>query len=194
MRYLKLVTALGAVMVVIGAAVSFAQGDAVELKVGDKAPDFTLPGTDGKSHKLSDYKGKAVVIAWYPAAFTGGCTIECKSFRDAADAIKAYDVAYFMASTDTPEKNAEFAKMEQANFPLLSDPEKKVAAAYGVLSPRGTATRWTFYIGPDGTIQYIDKAVNQQIQELSNGTCKTNCGPGPKLAAKLAELSVRKVK
>lgn len=169
-----------------------AQQAPVELKVGDKAPEFSLPGTDGKTHKLSDYKGKQVVVAWYPAAFTGGCTIECKSFRDSGETIKQYDLAYFMASTDTPEKNAEFAKMEQANFPLLSDPQKTVAQAYGVLSPRGTATRWTFYIGPDGNIQFIDKTVNAQIAELSNGACSKDCGPGPKLAAKLAELKVKK--
>lgn len=172
-----------------------AQAPAVELKVGDTAPEFSLPGTDGKTHKLSDYRGKAVVLAWYPAAFTGGCTIECKSFRDAGAAIQAFDVAYFMASVDTPERNLEFAKMEQANFPMLSDPEKRVAAAYGVLGPAGTApraARWTFYIGPDGKILFIDKTVNAQIQELSNNSCTTNCGPGPKLAAKLAELNVKK--
>jgi peroxiredoxin Q/BCP len=170
---------------------------AVELKVGDKAPDFTLPGTDGKTHTLSAYRGKEVVLGWYPAAFTSGCTVECRSFRDAGEVIKNFDVAYFMASVDAPEKNADFAKQEQANFPMLSDPDKKVAAAYGVLGPSGTAaraTRWTFYIAPDGTIQYIDKTVNQQIAELSNGSCTTDCGPGPKLAAKLAELKVKKLK
>ena len=165
---------------------------AIELKVGDKAPDFTLPGTDGKTHRLADYKRKAVVVAWYPAALTSGCTIECRSFRDSQTVIQSYDVAYFMASVDTPEKNLEFAKMEQANFPLLSDTDKKVATAYGVLSPRGTANRWTFYIGPDGNIQFIDKTVGAQIQELNSGTCTTNCGPGPKLAAKLGELNVKK--
>ena len=171
------------------------QTPVVDLKVGDKAPEFSLPGTDGKTHKLSDYRGKSVVLAWYPAAFTNGCTQECRSFRDAGVVIKSYDVAYFMASTDTPEKNADFAKQEEANFPMLSDPDKKVAAAYGVLGPAGTAaraTRWTFYIAPDGTIQFIDKTVNQQIQELTSGSCTTDCGPGPKLAAKLAELKVKK--
>jgi peroxiredoxin Q/BCP len=166
----------------------------VELKAGDKAPDFTLPGTDGKTHKLSEYKGKEVVLAWYPAALTQGCTIECRSFRDSQTVIKSYDVAYFMASVDTPDKNQQFAKMEEANFPLLSDPDKKVATAYGVLNSRGTANRWTFYIAPDGTIQHIDKAINQQIQELSNGSCTTDCGPGPKLAAKLSELKVKKLR
>lgn len=158
---------------------SLAGQNAMELKVGDKAPDFTLPGTDGKTHKLSDYRGKEVVLAWYPAAFTGGCTAECKSFRDSGQTIKSFDLAYFMASVDTPEKNQEFAKQEEANFPMLSDPEKKVATAYGVLSPRGTANRWTFYIAPDGTIQYIDKMV------------KTDTA-GQDLAAKLAELKVKK--
>ena len=181
-------------MALTGQAVAAQAPAMVELKVGDKAPDFALPGTDGKTHTLSQYKGKAVVVAWYPAAFTGGCTAECKSFRDAGAAIKAFDVAYFMASVDTPEKNAEFAKQEEANFPMLSDPDRKVATAYGVLNARGTANRWTFYIGPDGVIQYIDKTVNQQLQELTGGSCTANCGPGPRLAAKLAELNVKKAK
>lgn len=181
-------------MALTGQAVAAQAPAMVELKVGDKAPDFALPGTDGKTHTLSQYKGKSVVVAWYPAAFTGGCTAECKSFRDAGAAIKAFDVAYFMASVDTPEKNAEFAKQEEANFPMLSDPDRKVATAYGVLNARGTANRWTFYIGPDGVIQYIDKTVNQQLQELTGGSCTANCGPGPRLAAKLAELNVKKAK
>jgi thioredoxin-dependent peroxiredoxin len=151
----------------------------VELKVGDVAPAFSLPGTDGKTHRLSDYKGREVIVAWYPAAGTPGCTAECKSFHANGAAIKAYDVAYFMASVDTPEKNLEFAKVTEADFPLLSDPAKTVAAAYGVLGPRGNATRWTFYIGPDGKIQHIDKAVN-------------TARAGEDVLAKLAELKVRK--
>jgi peroxiredoxin Q/BCP len=132
----------------------------VELKVGDVAPDFALPGTDGKVHKLSDYRGKTVVVAWYPKASTAGCTIECKSLRDSQAAIGQYDVVYFMASVDTPEDNLTFARNNEANFPLLSDPQKSTAQAYGVLSPRGMANRWTFYIGPDGRITHIDRQVN----------------------------------
>jgi peroxiredoxin Q/BCP len=151
---------------------------AVTLNVGDKAPDFTLPGTDGKTYKLSDLKGKTVVIAWYPAAFTGGCTAECRQFRDSGETIKKFDVAYFMASVDTPEKNKAFAEQEQANFPMLSDPDRTVATAYGVVSsPTGVAKRWTFYIGTDGKILFIDKTVK-------TGTA------GADLAAKLAELHV----
>ena len=82
-----------------------------------QAPDFSLPGTDGKTHKLSDYKGKTVVVAWYPAAFTGGCTAECKSFRDSGEAIKKFDVAYFMASVDTPEKNTRVRRTGAGGLP-----------------------------------------------------------------------------
>src|SRR5215203_6814012 len=79
-----------------------AQTPAPELKVGDQAPDFSLPASDGKTYKLSDFKGKkAVVVAWFPKAFTQGCTIECKSLAENGDKIRMYDVAYFMASTDT---------------------------------------------------------------------------------------------
>ena len=134
-----------------------------ELKVGDVAPDFTLMGTDGTTHRLSDYRGKqAVVVAWFPKAFTQGCTIECKSLAQNSARIRTFDVAYFMASVDPLEGaqgNQAFAESEEADFPLLSDPTKEVAARYGVLGDRGVAQRWTFYIDKDGRIADIDKAV-----------------------------------
>lgn len=154
----------------------------VDLKVGDQAPNFSLPGTDGKTHTLASYRGQSVVLAWYPKAFTGGCTAECKAFTSSGATIKAYDVAYFMASVDDAETNKKFAEQEQANFPMLSDPDRKVATAYGVLAtPTGVARRWTFYIGPDGKIQYIEKMVSVNTA-------------GADLAAKLGELGVKKVK
>jgi peroxiredoxin Q/BCP len=155
-----------------------AQG-AAELKVGDMAPDFTLPGTDGKTHKLSEYRGKqAVVVAWFPRAFTQGCTIECKSLAENGDRIKKFDVTYFMASVDPLEENIKFAQAtsvtlgeganarvvdkKEADFPMLSDPGKQVATAYGVLNPRGTANRWTFYIDKTGRVAAIDKMVRPE--------------------------------
>ena len=199
---MKSLTVLGLTSVILaGAATVFAQGAApaaapstpmVELKVGDKAPNFKLQGTDGKTHNLADYAGKqAVVLAWFPAAFTSGCTVECKSLAEHGDLIKKYQVQYFMASVDPIEKNTEFAKAtkvtlgtrevekKEADFPLLSDPTKEVATAYGVLGARGTANRWTFYIGKDGRILAIDKMVKPDTSAED-------------MAAKLGELNVSK--
>jgi len=159
------------------AAVPSAAGD---LKVGDQAPDFTLQASDGKTYKLSDFKGKqAVVIAWFPKAYTQGCTIECKSLAEKGDLIKKFNTTYFMASVDSLEDNKGFAEKEKADFPLLSDPTKTTAEAYGVLNPRGMANRWTFYIGTDGKILAIDK-------EIKPATSAED------MAAKLGELGVAK--
>src|SRR5436190_850481 len=136
---------------------------AADLGVGDKAPDFKLVASDGKTYHLSSYKGKkAVVLAWFPKAFTQGCTVECKSLAANGDKIRKFDVAYFMASVDPVEGdkgNKAFAKSEHADFPLLGDETKATANAYGVLGTRGVANRWTFYIDKDGKIAAIDKAV-----------------------------------
>jgi len=155
---------------------------AAELQVGDQAPDFKLEATDGKTYKLSDFKGKqAVVLAWFPKAFTQGCTIECKSLAEHGDLIKKYDVKYFMASVDPLEGekgNKAFAKEHNADFPLLSDPTKATAEAYGVLNQQmGFANRWTFYIGKDGRIMAIDKMVKPATSAED-------------MAAKLGELKV----
>ena len=153
--------ALFAMGLVAALAVGVQAQTAAELKVGDTAPDFSLQASDGKTYKLSDFKGKkAVVVAWFPKAFTQGCTIECKSLAANGEKIRKYDVSYFMASVDPIEENTKFAQSEKADFPLLSDPSKEVATKYGVLSQRGFANRWTFYIDKDGKIAHIDKAVN----------------------------------
>jgi thioredoxin-dependent peroxiredoxin len=146
----------------LAAAIS-AQAPAVMLKVGDPAPDFTLQASDGKTYSLADYRGKkAVVLAWFPKAFTAGCTTECKSLAANGDRIRKYDVAYFMASVDPIDENTKFAQAQKADFPLLSDADKVVATRYGVLSQRGMANRWTFYIDKNGRIAYIDRAVNPE--------------------------------
>jgi peroxiredoxin Q/BCP len=133
---------------------------AAELKVGDTAPDFTLQASDGKTYKLSDFRGKqAVVIAWFPKAFTQGCTIECKSLAENGEKIRKFDVTYFMASVDPLDQNVGFAKENKADFPLLSDPTKATATAYGVLNERGMSNRWTFYIDKSGKIAAIEKTV-----------------------------------
>jgi len=168
-------------LLTVGLAAALAVGltaQTAELKVGDMAPDFTLGASDGKTYKLSDFKGKkAVVVAWFPKAFTQGCTIECKSLAENGEKIRMYDVSYFMASVDSVEENTKFAKAtsvtlqgrgggpstvvdkKEADFPLLGDPTKEVATKYGVLMPNGFANRWTFYIDKTGRISYIEKTV-----------------------------------
>ena len=137
---------------------------AADLKVGDMAPDFTLQASDGKTYKLSDYRDKqAVVLAWFPKAYTKGCTIECKSLAQNGKLIQAYDVTYFMASVDPLEDSKGFAKETAADFPLLSDPTKATAEAYEVLVPvLGFAKRHTFYIGKDGRILKIDSDIKPE--------------------------------
>lgn len=162
------------------AAVHAQEAGGVMLKPGDPAPAFSLVGSDGKTYSLSQLKGKPVVIAWFPKAFTTGCTIECKSMREAGDQIRQYDVKYFAASVDDPETNKKFAESLELDFPILSDPEKNVAKAYGVVTPeRQVAQRWTFYIGPDGKILAVDR--NIQVKTAAQD-----------ISAKLGELGVKK--
>ena len=147
------------------------------LKVGDEAPNFEMKGSDGKTYKLSDFKGKKpVVIAWYPKAFTGGCTKECKALAEQGDEIRKFDVAYFTASVDEPEKNKEFAESLKLDYPILSDPSKETAKAFGVLNERGMANRWTYYIDKNGKIAEVDQKVNTDNH-------------GKDIAAKLKELN-----
>jgi peroxiredoxin Q/BCP len=114
--------ALIVTMVVMIAGI-FSQPARAELKAGDAAPDFEVKGSDGKTYKLSDFKGKqALVIAWFPKAFTGGCTKECKSFRASGQKLREFEVAYFTASCDDVKTNAEFAKSLELDYPILSDP------------------------------------------------------------------------
>ena len=152
---------------------------AAELKVGDDAPDFTLKGTDGKEYKLSDFKGKqAVVVAWFPKADTPGCTLECKSMKEHGQLLKAYDVAYFTASVDPVDANVAFSKKLGLDYPILSDPDKKAARAFGVVDDkRQLPQRWTFYIGKDGKLLHIDK----EVKAASHGE---------DVVAKLKELKI----
>jgi thioredoxin-dependent peroxiredoxin len=170
--------AAGVALSVAAGLTGLGQPSSVELKVGDAAPAFNLPGSDGKSYRLADYKGKStVVLAWFPKAFTGGWTAECKSLRESGEAIRKFNVAYFAVSVDDAETNRKFAEHVEADYPILADASKEVANAYGVLGRMGVASRWTFYIGPDGKILHIDKAV------------KTSTA-GQDVASRLEELGV----
>jgi peroxiredoxin Q/BCP len=159
---MRLLALLGTGLALTGTVLGGAQrAAAAELKPGDKAPDFTLSASDGKTYKLSDFQGKRVVVlAWFPKAFTPGCTLECKSFGAKESPLKDLDAACFTASVDSPETNKKFAASLGVDFPILGDPSKTAARAYGVVDDQqSVARRWTFYIGTDGRILAIDKKV-----------------------------------
>ncbi len=150
------------------------------LEIGDPAPDFELKASDGKTYSLSDFKGKqAFVIAWFPKAYTSGCTIECKSLAENGALIKVFDVTYFMASVDPLEDNIGFAKQQKADFPLLSDRSKRVAEAYGVLADAGYAKRHTIYVNKEGIVAMVDRHIRPKTSAED-------------MAANLATLGVAK--
>lgn len=152
-----------------------------EVTVGDVAPSFSLVGSDGKTYTNEDFNGqKIIVIAWFPKAFTGGCTKECKSLRESGELLRGYQVAYFTASVDPAEKNAEFAKSLELDYPILSDPSKTFAMQLGCLNGRGMSNRWTYYIGKDNKILFVDKKVK------ADGHAKA-------IVKKLDELGVEKI-
>ena len=168
-------TVFNRLLVLLGLMLSTTLG---ALEVGDQAPPFSLQATDGKTYSLEQFHNKqAIVIAWYPKAFTSGCTIECKSLAQKGHLLKRLDVTYFMASVDALEDNQALAEENEADFPLLSDPSKKVAEAYDVLAFYGVPKRHTIYIGKDGKILYIDRNINAATSAED-------------MAAKLEELGI----
>ena len=131
------------------------------LEVGAPAPDWSLPGSDGNQHTLSELlKEGPVVLAWFPKADTPGCTRECQSITANGDKIRQFKVSYFMASIDPIADNIAFAQKYGADFPILSDETKEVANAYQVMGTFGFTRRETFYIGTDGLVLEVDRKVN----------------------------------
>src|SRR4051794_8587479 len=101
------------------------------LAPGDAAPDFTLPDADGKKVSLADYRGRKVIVYFYPAASTPGCTKEACDFRDNLDELNDAGLDVVGVSPDKPEKLAKFRDNEKLTFALLSDPDRTVLAAWG---------------------------------------------------------------
>jgi peroxiredoxin Q/BCP len=128
------------------------------MRIGDKAPDFYLEDDTGVSRRLTDFLADGpVVLYFYPAAMTPGCTKESCHFRDMAADFKAAGAQRIGISADKVDKQREFSTKHDFDFPLLSDPDKSVAKAYGVR--RGPSIipnkRATFVIGTDGTVKEI---------------------------------------
>jgi thioredoxin-dependent peroxiredoxin len=122
---------------------------------GTQAPALKLQDQAGKWHTLEQYKGKWVVLYFYPKDFTGGCTTQACELRDNIFAFKKADAVILGVSVDDVASHEKFAKEHSLPFDILADPDKKVSKAYGVLTTYGTAelaSRQTFLIGPDGKI------------------------------------------
>lgn len=142
--------------------------ETTRLAPGDRAPSFTLPDADGNKVSLADYKGRRVVVYFYPAASTPGCTKQACDFRDSLAELNEAGLDVIGISPDKPEKLAKFRDAEKLTFPLLSDPERKVLAAYGAYGEKQmygkTVTgviRSTFVVDDKGKIavaQYNVKA------------------------------------
>jgi len=136
------------------------------LTPGDQAPDFTLPDADGNLVSLSSYRGQQVIVYFYPAAMTPGCTKEACDFRDRQPDLAGADTAVLGISPDKPEKLAKFRDKEKLTFPLLSDPDHAVEEAYGAYGEKMMygkksvgVIRSTFVINPDGTVAQAQYAV-----------------------------------
>jgi len=109
---------------------------AVRLAPGDQAPDFTLPDSTGSPVALADYRGRKVVLYFYPAAMTPGCTAEACDFRDNLNSLVSAGYQVIGVSKDAPAENAKFAEQEALNFPLLSDPTLEVHRAYSAFGEK----------------------------------------------------------
>jgi peroxiredoxin Q/BCP len=132
------------------------------LKTGDKAPDFALPSSNGSKVSLSNFKGKKVVLYFYPKDDTPGCTKEACSFRDDLNAFKRKGAVVLGVSVDGIESHQKFTEKYSLPFPLLSDVDKRVVGAYGVWKQKSLygrefmgIERTTFLIDEKGYIQHI---------------------------------------
>jgi peroxiredoxin Q/BCP len=105
-----------------------------KLNVGDPAPEFELPGTDDKIYRLSDYRGRKVILAFYPGDFTAVCTKQFCSYRDQGDKLDSLGAEVLGISPQSVESHERFVEEKRLSVPLLADEDKAVARAYGVLA------------------------------------------------------------
>ena len=140
------------------------------VSVGEAAPDFTLMAHDRAMVNLSDYSGKRVVLAFYPAAFTGVCTTELCTFTDSMSSLEGANTAILGISADNVFANGEFAAANGIGFPLLCDVQRTAIEAYGLAihdfgAPGFTASqRAVFVVEPDGSLGYAWVAENPGLE------------------------------
>ena len=129
------------------------------LKVGERAPDFTLPGTDDQEYSLAQYRGRPVVLVFYPGDDTPVCTKQLNSYNDDIDQFAELDAQVLGISAQDVASHEEFSDKYGFSFPLLADVDKKVAGLYGTLGPIGFPRRSVFIVDGEGIIRYAHRAI-----------------------------------
>jgi peroxiredoxin Q/BCP len=124
------------------------------IAVGERAPDFELTGTGGRTYRLSDYAGRWLIMAFYPGDFTPVCTRQFCSYRDGADQLDRLDAAVVGISPQSVSSHERFATEHELTVPLLADPDREVIRAYGVLGPAGLVRRSIFIVDPEGVVRH----------------------------------------
>lgn len=124
-----------------------------KLKVGDPAPEFELPGTGGKTYRLADYRGRKLVLAFYPGDFTAVCTKQFCSYRDQGERLDGLGAAVLGISPQSVASHERFSEEKRLNVPLLADEDKAVARAYGVLAGP-VVRRAIFIVDEEGIVRH----------------------------------------
>jgi peroxiredoxin Q/BCP len=124
-----------------------------KLNVGDPAPDFELPGTGGKTYRLSDYRGRKVILAFYPGDFTAVCTRQFCSYRDDGERLDQLGAEVLGVSAQSVDSHERFVEEKRLNVPLLADADRKVAGSYGILFGP-LVRRAIFVIDEEGVVRH----------------------------------------
>jgi peroxiredoxin Q/BCP len=165
-KYSLIAVAVAAVLVIAGFAVvrSFAADEAAMPQVGQTAPNFTLPSQEGTPVSLHHYRGKWVVLYFYPKDMTTGCTIEAHNFQRDLDQYRALNAVILGVSVDSVDSHKQFCAKDSLDFTLLSDADRKVVREYGTINGLSRmANRITFLIDPHGKIVKVWTGVNPTI-------------------------------
>lgn len=124
------------------------------MEIGETAPDFELPGSGGRTYRLSDYEGRTVIIAFYPGDFTPVCTRQFCSYRDGQDHLDDLGVDVLGISPQNIESHDRFTTKYGLTVPLLADEDRSVIRRYGVLAPGGLVRRSIFIVDRDGIVRF----------------------------------------
>jgi peroxiredoxin Q/BCP len=131
----------------------------MSVAVGDRAPDFTLPGTQRRRYSLGDYAGTRVVLVFYPGDDTSVCTKQLTSYSEGLEQFEGLDAQVLGISAQDVTSHERFATKHGFRFPLLADTDKSVAAAYGTLGPLGFPRRSVFIVDREGIVRYAHRAI-----------------------------------